>query len=230
MRIEPTLRRIHHRPTDPRPEHAEELEAQLLSKFDARPVKRRRRFWLLGVGAVALAGACVAPASYEMDMGYSMTIALDEDGNGAELSVDPKALAAHIQDNFPVDDFKILARKSLHETDAGQVATLKLQLILAGPFDIDEVEASVVEAFPALGDAQMEVEVLDGTVQGTVGGLLGQRALGLELDDESIEQTRARIVADLQARGLADNARIQITEEETPHGRRREVRVEVEKP
>jgi hypothetical protein len=52
--------------------------------------------------------------------------------------------------------------------------------------------------------------------------------LDLVIDGESVEQTKQRILDDLAAQGLQGQATVQITDEETPQGHRREVRVELE--
>ena len=79
-----------------------------------------------------------------------------------------------------------------------------------------------------LADADIELTEIDGTVHGTLGGMLSHRALGLAIDRGSIEEARERILADLAARGLDGHATIEIEDEETPDGHRREVRVRVE--
>jgi len=222
MRIEGLLRRLFRSAPAPQPQARDALEADLMRSFPTRVPPRRR--WLIGIGlgAAALVGACVAPAEYELSLGHRLTLTMD----APPESFDPEAIAQHIENNFEVEEMRVMV--AMTKKDEDDAPHLRMTMDMVGKADVAAVEASVVDTFPVLADADMDVEVIDGTVSGTFGGFLSERALGLRLDHASVEETRARILEDLAARGIEGKATVEIEDEQTADGHRREVRVRVE--
>ncbi len=226
MRIKPLLRRLYPAPTRPDPAVRDALEADLMRSMSTRAADRPRRRWLLGgaLGAAALVGACAVPTDYELSVGHRIMLTMD----ASQVDFDPEALAKHLEDNFALDELRVMVAVSKRGPDPDAAAELRVAMDVVGRADITEIEASMVETFPVLSEVDIDIEALDGTVHGTLGGMLTERALGLHLDRRSVDETRARILAELAARGLDGSATVEIEDEETPFGRRREVRVRVE--
>ena len=223
MRIEGLLRRLFRRAPAPQASVRDALEADLMRSFPTQVRPRRRWVIGVGIGAAALVGACVAPAQYEVALGHRITVTMDAPPEG----FDPEAIARHVEDNFEVDEMRVMVQMSKRDDSDGP-ARLQMAMDLVGKADVDAIEASMVDTFPTLADAELDVEAIDGTVHGTFGGFLSERALGVHLDRASVEETRARILEELAARGLEGNATIEIEDEQTADGHRREVRVRVE--
>lgn len=234
MRISSLLRRLYPEPVEPDAAVREALEADLLRSISGQATPSRSvvpragllRRWLVGgaLTSAALVAACVVPADYELSVGHRLVVSLD----GHEHDFDPEALARHVEERFELDEIRVMVAVSETESAAGEARRTQLAMDLVGGVDIDAVEASMLAKFPVLADADIDIEELDGTVHGTFGGMLSERTLGLRLDTASVEETRARILAELAARGLEGTAEVEITDEYTPSGHRREVRVEVQ--
>lgn len=222
MRIEGLLRRLFRSAPAPESTIRDALEADLMRSFPTQARPRRR--WLIGVGlgAAALVGACVAPAEYELALGHRITITMD----APPESFDPEAIAHHVEQSFEVDEMRVMVNMTKRSEDAAP--RLQIVMDLVGKADVAAVEASVVDTFPVLADADLDVQAIDGTVHGTFGGFLSERALGLRIDHESVEETRARILEELAARGIEGTATVEIEDEQIGDEHRREVRVRVQ--
>jgi hypothetical protein len=104
-------------------------------------------------------------------------------------------------------------------------------LDVVGSADVDAIEDSLLEHFDALTDIDVDVDAIDETVHGTLGGMLSHRTLGWVVDNESAEDARARILAEFAAQGLPPprSVDVQIEDRDDGHGRQeREVRIEVD--
>lgn len=226
MRISSVVRRLFRTAPAADPAARDALQAQLMGSLPAGRPPRRSRRWLAGlaIGGVALAGACVAPKDYELSVGHRIVLT----AQGADPGFDPEDVAHFVEENYPVEQLSVMVSIAQQHSEPASAAEFVMTLDVVGRLDFDEVEMSLIEHFPAVGEAEFDVESLDGTVHGTLGGMLSARTLGWHLDEGSVEQTRARILADLAARGLEGNATVEIDDEETPFRHRREVRVRVE--
>lgn len=226
MRIETILGRLFRRGSVPDPQVRAALADELARAFSSPPPRRRwRRLGGLALGGALLAGACVVPTDYELAMGMRMVVTLI----GSPHSFDPEALGRQLESEFAPAQMRIMVAASSGAPEGVQAPReLKITLDLVGDLDPDAVERSARAHFPALREADIEVQALDGTVHGTLGGLISERTFGLKLDRGSVEETRARILEELAAQGLEGTATIEIQDEETLDGHRREVRVRVE--
>jgi len=228
MRIKSLLRRLYSAPSRPDPVVRDALEAKLMASLPSHPktAAPRRGRWAVGfaLGTAALVGACVVPADYELSMGHRMVVQLQMSCG----EFNPEALAMHVKTEFEVRQMMVGVHCAVRQGEPDSDGEVQLVMDLVGDLDVNAGEASLVENFPELADASIDVEELDGTVHGTLGGLLSTRALGFELDHQSAEETRARIIAELAARGISGATTVEIEHEITPLGRRVEIRVHVD--
>ena len=228
MRIRDRLAELYPEPPPADPKVRDALERTLLEKLPPRrPSPWRRRTLIGGLAGLAFAGACAIPTDYSMDFGHRLAFSVDD---GA---FDPRALSEHIRDRFAgVEELRISASKSVLQRDDGSPQQLQFDVVLdvVGSSDPDAIEVSILEHFDALTPADIDVDALDETVHGTLGGMLSHRTLGWVVDGESAEQARARILADFAAQGLPPPTRVevQIEDHDGPRRREREIRVEVE--
>ena len=180
-----------------------------------------------GLAGLAFAGACVIPTDYSMDFGHRLAFSVDD---GA---FDPRALSEHIRTRFDgVQELRISVSKSIVQLDDGSMEQMQFDVVLdvVGSADPSEIEISLLEHFDALAPTDIDVDALDETVHGTLGGMLSHRTLGWVVDGESAAQARVRILADFAARGLPPPNRVdvQIEDHDGPGGHKREIRVLVE--
>lgn len=228
MRIRDRLAELYPEPPAADPEVRDALERALLKKLPPkRPAPWRRRMLLGGLTGLAFAGACAFPTDYTMDFGHRLAFSVGDD------AFDPRALSEHIQTRFDgVEELRISASKSVVERDDGRPERVQFDVVLdiVGTPDPDAIELSLLEHFDALAPTDIDVDALDETVHGTLGGMLSHRTLGWVVDGESAEQARARILAEFAAQGLPPPSRVevQIEDRDGPGHREREIRVEVE--
>lgn len=227
MRLRDRLPALYPAPPPAAPEVRDTLERALLKKLPPeQPSPWRRRVLIGGLTGLAFAGACAVPTKYSMDFGQRLAFSVDD------ADFDPRALHLHIRERFDgIEELRISASKSITERGVGP-AQLQFDVVLdvVGDVDGDAIEASLLEHFDTLAPADIDVDALDGTVHGTLGGMLSHRTLGWELDRGGVEEARARILAELDAQGLPPptHVEVQIEERDGPGRREREVRIEVE--
>jgi len=228
MRIRDRLAELYPAPPPADPEVRDALERALLEKLPPRrPSAWRKRTLIGGLAGLAFAGACAIPTDYSMDFGHRLAFSVDD---GA---FDPRALSEHIRTRFDgLDELRISASKSIVQGDDGSDEQMQFDVVLdvVGSSDPDAIEFSILEHFDALAPTDIDVDALDETVHGTLGGMLSHRTLGWVVDGDSAEQARARILADFAAKGLPPPTRVevQIEDREGPGRHEREIRVEVE--
>lgn len=221
---------------DPDPEeasaHASALESRVMAAFEARVPKRRARWGVrvgvtLGVGA-ALVGACRLPVEYDLPVGHRIVLTLP-DGDGDDFRAE--GLAEFLRVEYPVEELSVRVESTRrHEPGATPTDTTRMAVDMLGVgLDIDEICDDVRAEFEWISKGEIECESLEGRVRGTLGGKLSSRWLDMVIDEHGVEEAKRRILADLAARGLEGDARIEVQESTGPDGEpRREVRVEVE--
>lgn len=180
-----------------------------------------------GLAGLAFAGACAIPTDYSMDFGHRLAFSVDDE------AFDPRALSEHIRTRFEgVDELRISASKSVVQLGDGSADRMQFDVVLdvVGSSNPDDIEVSLLEHFDALTPTDINVDALDETVHGTLGGMLSHRTLGWVVDGQSAGQARDRILAQFAAQGLPPPSRIdvQIEDHDGPGRHEREVRVEVE--
>ena len=227
MRLRERLAALYPAPPPADPEVRDSLERALLKKLPAEPPSPwRRRMLLGGLAGLAFAGACAVPTEYSVDFGQRLAFSVS-DGE-----FDPQSLHLHIRERFDgIEEMRISASKSITQ-HGEEPAQMKFDVVLdvVGEVDPAAVEASLLERFDALTPTDIDVDALDGTVHGTLGGMLSHRTLGWELDRGGVEAARAQILEEFEAQGLPPPSHVEVRVEERdgPGRREREVRIEVE--
>jgi hypothetical protein len=243
--IRTVLRRLYGRAgPPPRPEHENELEAELMQRFDRRAPAEATPWWAFrlprwawaGAAALAIAvGACVTPSDYEIKMGDRLGILIDAEERD---TVDVREIVQFVRSGYPLErlEAEVKMERSVFRTGEGATedqAIMRIQLDMVGRgVDADVVWEDLVAEFPALEGARMEDEELEGTVHGTFGGHLAHRYLDLVIDEHGVEEAKRRILADLEARGFKGEAEIDIQDhgDGSNHERKVEIRLREEEP
>lgn len=186
-----------------------------------------RRLWLKKVAVACAAAmlvgaaACAAPADMEVEVGRSVTIRTTD---SAALPK-PDALAEVIRGRAEEGGPSRVEARMIQAPESGATATLEVRV---WSDDLPEEPAAerIRAAFPALAGAEIKEEALAGTVHGTVGAKLGRELFDLRtLDEEDVEATRQKVMAQLAAQGVEGKVDVQIVNEDG----RREVKVRVER-
>jgi hypothetical protein len=218
------LRRLLGGPSQLRREHARELEAELLERFDqVRPgketYKMRRLVFkkvLVACAAVLLVGAaaCAAPADVDVEVGRSITI---RSADEAALP-DPEALAELVRGEGRRLEVTLRVRK--------ESGALAVELQVWGDELPDEPLAKRIrEAFPALARAEIREEPLEGTLRGTLGAKLGHELLDLDVVDQGdAEALRRKLMERFAAEGVEGRVDVQVEQS----GSQRKVKVRVQ--
>ncbi|WP_437326588.1 hypothetical protein [Sorangium sp. So ce381] len=220
------LRRLLGEPAPLRPEHARELEGELMAAFGQlypeQEVVPMKRLWLrkaLVVAAAAVvcgAAACVAPADVEVPVGRSISI---EVADGAELP-EPEALMAAVRGEGKTAR---RARVMVRGRRGDGATTLTLD-VWGDEVPEGDVAERIRAAFPALAGAEIREDVLAGTVRGTLGAKLGHELLDLDvLDKDDVEAARRQVMEQLAAQGVEGKVDVQIEGD----GEKRKVKVQI---
>ena len=211
----PDLATLYPQPPAPRPEHAPALEAELLHRFDARPLPGRR--WLrsrpvrrLAFGSVLVAGlaaASQAPVDASVPVGYRFLIAL---APGGQLP--------------PRDSLAQALRGDVATTAGTHQAQVEMR-VLRDESQQDTIQADVwseaspavearLRALPELAGATITITAIEGQVHQTLAQLLGQELFDLPSDPASIEAARQKLQAKLSADGRDAQVDLQVDDSE----------------
>lgn len=235
------LRRFFGGPAPLRPEHAGELEDELLARFDqlypGKKVVPMRRTWLkrvlLAAAAVCVAGvaACVAPADVDVVVGRSVTVRVPD---GVAMP-NPDALVELVQGKGEPQGVTVRVR--------GGNGSKTIELATWGDTPPEGSAADRIRAkYPALAAAEIHEEALEGTVRETLGKKLGHDLLNLDvIDQKDKEKARQQIMAQLAAQGVEGKVDVEIEGDgdvqtvevqggDAHKGRRMKVRVQRQEP
>ncbi len=123
-----------------------------------------------------------------------------------------------------------------YEVGVGERLALVLPYTQKTHVEIDPIEAYIAGVFPSaqlevqvhpgLSGARVEEEEIEGTIRGTLGGLISHELLDVIIDREGVEAARATIIERLAAQGL--DARADVEVQATGDGSRRKVKIRVE--
>ena len=204
------LRRLFGGPTSLRPEHAGELEEELLARFDqlypGKKVVPMRRRWLkrvlLAAAAVCVAGvaACVTPADMDVVVGHRVTVRVPD---GVAMP-DPDALVDLVRGAGDTQDAMVRVR--------GEHGAKSIELDTWSDARPEGSAADRIRArFPALAAAEIQEEPLEGTARETVGKKLGHALLKLDvIDAKDREKARQQVMAQLAAQGVKGEVDVEI--------------------
>lgn len=172
-----------------------------------------------GLAALGLAAACQVPVDYDRNFGATVWCEAGRFDEGPT-----RALADRLVERTAAE--RVAVRLVADERDGP--AKLRVDLWGADPELAGEEMLAELDGMVALPGADCTVEPLVGTVHGTLGGRLGLELLDLELlDRDDAEAARQQLLAQLEARGLKGDAKVEISE--LGDGRREiTVRIEAE--
>jgi hypothetical protein len=210
----PDLATLYPQPPAPRPEHAPALEAELLRRFDARPLPVRR--WLhshpvrrLAFGSVLLVGlaaASQAPVEGSVPVGYRFLVALPP---GGELPPrDALARALRGDEVTSAGDHQVQVEMRVLRSEDQQLSIQADVWSEASPAEVE----SRLRALPELASATFTTTALEGQVHQTLAQLLGQELFDLPSDPATIEAARQKLQAKLSADGRDAQVDLQVDE------------------
>ena len=226
-RVKAALRRTFDEAVTPSPasEHRERLEATVLGAYRERYPHHRRWLMLLNpwnrVARLALAGlavallgvgACSTSTTTDVEMGQKLTIGLS-----AKSDFDLQAVESDLNRFFETVPGLEGVTFNLRGVDGQTVFE-----VMAWGRDLDSsgMEAALRAQVPALADASVSIEPLNGSVRENLLSHFGHQYLGLELElsGQTADEIREQILAQMAAAGVTGDARVQV--ETTPDGRR----------
>ncbi|WP_437812856.1 hypothetical protein [Sorangium sp. So ce1078] len=219
------LRRLFGEPAPLRPEHARELEGELMARFgqlypeqEVAPMKRlwlRKALMVAAAAVVCGAAACVAPADVEVPVGRSISIQV---ADGAEVP-EPEAILAVVRGEGKTERVMVRGQR-------GDGATTLTLDVWGDELPAGDVAERIRAAFPALAGAEIREDVLAGTVRGTLGAKLGHELLDLDvLDKDDVVAARRQVMEQLAAQGVEGKVDVQIEGD----GEKRKVKVRVKR-
>ncbi|TPV95668.1 MAG: hypothetical protein B7733_08580 [Myxococcales bacterium FL481] len=219
-----------------RARHRDELEGQLLERFEQRRTVEsgpRRVPWVLKRVAVAVAlgaataSACRMPVGYELELGERLAVMLPA---AAKDTLDLPGMAAFIERSFEMEELsmevRVEQRLGVQGHEDATAGTLRLEWGWVGQTDADEVWTALATAFPVVATARIEAEPLESRVEGTLGGFLTHEVLDVVIDERGVEAAKGLIIEELAARGVDGSASVEV--ERAADGERTRVEVRVE--
>jgi hypothetical protein len=237
------LRRLFQARGRARPEHERELLPELMEQYDRMyPRKERSKMSgvllrkIIAIPAVAVAvgaAACAAPADVEVDVGRSLEVRYE----ATKAGIEPKAVLDAIKAEVEGSESEGAAAQA--KEAGGERATRNVSFRVRREGDSVEVRAEVWgtnlpeasltdrirQAVPALKDATIKEEHLQGKVRGTLGEKIGHELFNIDvLDETDVETARQQVMAELAARGVEGKVDVQIEGD----GKQRKVKIRVE--
>ena len=168
-----------------------------------RPVLASFCVLILGVAA------CNAPTEYEVQMGQQLTITIDRPDKTADLDdllQELDLMVAFVEDWPGTDGVSV----NVNEVDGGPV-TVGL-MVWGQAIDGDDLAAALQAEFPALDNAQFEIEPLEGTAEGTLIDAMGYAIFDLEVEGETAEEIREAILQQIAEQGFTGEAIVDVQE------------------
>lgn len=212
------------------PAQREVLKAALLARHAQRyPVRTARahpwlpRLLMAGALCALLAVSFAAPAEHEVEVGRRLTLVLKGESGPPSPQLFRPLLEQIIEP--PATGEQPHRSRELQVRLERKADGLTLQVELWGARLVPGAAERLRAGLPALKDAAITDEPLRGRVRTRLGLDLGRRLLGLTDDPEQIAAARARLQADLAARGQEGEVDIKV---ETGADGQRKVRVQVE--
>jgi len=207
----------------------ERLEARLEARVAQRRGSDHRvgapRRWAfatrLAVGATVAAavtvGACQVPTEVELDMGLRVDLRVEPGPNteaqletlGANLE---RVMSATRKPGATRHVARVDMRVMLEEREGMPPRMVVTIDMWATGLDEVTVIDTITETLPRADVT--DVHRVEGSVHTTVGDRFAHELFDVDLDAENVEEARARILADLEARGLADGAQVEVTDED----------------
>ncbi len=202
----------------PRTAHRDELEVDLRAKFRSRypkqnwwwlldPWRRSARYAFLGVFMFLFGlGACATSTSVELEVGKRMTVVFaPQIGPDAERV--NAELLAFLEAQPGVNNVSV----SFGNDSEGQVI---VQTLVWGA-DLEQVvtRANLLREVPVLREADIQIEVLKGTLKESYAANWTRRLFRLKVSGETESEIQAQIMAQLIAQGAADGTTVEVEKE-----------------
>jgi len=215
------LRRLHapRRRPDDRARHRRDLAAELMADHERLHSRKRWTMikqtpWfrpLLACLCVAVIGvaACNAPTEYEVQMGQHLNLSIPDVAKSGDGLFGQIEDMVQFVENWPdVEGVSV----SVNELEGGPVA---VDLMVWGQaLDGNALAGAVTDEFPALADAEVTIEPLNGTAEGNLGEAFGHAVFDLEITGETVEEIQAQILQQIAEQGFTGDAVVEVHEED----------------
>lgn len=200
-------------------EHRAHLEEQLVARYRAQRVHRRRgmvqmamqanvmRWATVAVALTLGVVACTTPTTTEVEMGHQIRFTVPADpaviDRGDELMKSTKAIVEALESREGVE----VATVDLRGSDTA----VSLDLVLWGDgLDGDRLADDLIAQFPVLEGAAVEVHLLNGEVREPLYAKLSRQVLSIEIGGGSDEEIRAHILEQLRASGFGEGSDVTV--------------------
>jgi len=216
------LRRLARPPVLPGDAHRDSLESELADRH-GRERKEHTVYTVLfraGVAAGLLAavgaGASQVPATFQAEVGKRIEIRTPE-------APPPGAVQAAVRSiESSADSGKREVQVRVRVTqEPGKGALIRIDAF-GDTIGLEGIPEAIRKAAPALANAEISVQAVEGSVKGDLGDLVGSKVLGERLSDAQLEQAVRDQIA---AEGVKGDVEVNVATDEADGKVRREVRV-----
>ncbi len=222
-RLNRNLERLHRSDT-PHEDHRKLLEHDLLLRYRSIHPRKKRwfamlnphtrfaRFAIIGLAMLLLGvGACSTETTTEVEVGklVSINLAGNLDAPNGEKTIDINQRIQEVMNQLNhadgIEEFNI----NIEQDGEGE---LSLNLMIFGD-DLDGEALTVMlrESFPELPDAEILVEVVEGTITESWGERLGRQVFNIETDGASDEEIRAQVLQQISEQGFDGVAEVNVS-------------------
>ena len=109
----------------------------------------------------------------------------------------------------------VIATANLLEPRSLEGGPLDVSLTIWGQnLDAEQLQQDLMAQFPAVADAEISIEALEGTVDGTLGDMIGHALFDIEVEGETAEEIQAQIIAQLLEQGFEGDAVVDVQVED----------------
>ncbi len=216
------LRRRARPPVLPGPSHRESLETLLADRHGSARKEHTvvtvlfRAGVAAGLLAAVGAGASQVPATYQAEVGKRIEIRTREVPAPDAIQAAVKSIESGAQAGKREIQVRVRVTR---EPEQGALVRIDA---FGDTIGMEGIPDAIRTAVPALGGAEITVEPVEGSVEGDLGGLVGNKVLGERLSDAQVEEAVRR---NLAADGVTGDVEVDVRTDEADGKVRREVRV-----
>lgn len=216
------LRRQARTPVLPAAVHRESLETQLADRYGSAREERTmvtvlfRSSIAAGLLAAVGAGASQVPATYQAEIGKRIEIRTPEAPPPDAIQAAVRSIEAGAQSGRR--EIQVRVRVT---GEPGKGALVRIDAF-GDTIGMEGIPDAIRKAAPALVGAEITVLPVEGSVEGDLAGLVGNRVLGDRLSDAQVEEAVRR---NLAADGVEGDVDVDVQTDEADGKVRREVRV-----
>jgi len=215
-----------HRGNNPDGSHRESLENDLMLRYRKihsqkkrlitmlNPQTRFARFAVIGLAMLLLGvGACSTETTTDVEIGKQVSVRLDGQlttPNG-EKTIDINERIQEVVKQFSSADGVEEVNVNIEQDGEGNLA---LSIMLFGDdIDSETLTAMLRDSFPEMPDAEVLVEVLEGTIEESWAERFGREVFNFESDGGSDEEVRAQVLHQIYEQGFEGDAEVNVTTE-----------------